>query len=103
MHSTQFRLTIARVVSTIRNCGRKLHMPRRDVYEPEAGGHGGGARYSLTRLRFAVQSGRGIFFFLFFFFFPLRKILHPKTMKLIEQTGVEKYSFLLFSFFVFSL
>lgn len=60
MHSTQFRLTIARVVSTIRNCGRKLHMPRRDVYEPEAGGHGGGAWYSLTGLRVGVVGG--IFF-----------------------------------------
>lgn len=30
-----------------------------------------------------------------YFFFP-RKILHPKTMKLIEQTGVEKYFFLFF-------
>lgn len=69
-------------------------MPRRDVYEPEAGGHGGGAWYSLTRLRVGVQSGRGIYIFFFFFF---RKILHPKTMKLIEQTGVEKY------FFLFSL
>ena len=79
MHSTQFRLTIARVVSTIRNCGRKLHMPRRDVYEPEAGGHGGGARYSLTRLRFAVQSGRGVFFFSFFFFFPPPKNPSPEN------------------------
>lgn len=36
-----------------------------------------------------------------YFFFP-RKILHPKTMKLIEQTGVEKYFFLFFFSFVFS-
>lgn len=73
-------------------------MPRRDVYEPEAGGHGGGAWYSLTRLRVGVQSGRGIYFF-FFFFFP--KNPSPENDEINRANWRGKIFLSFFSLFIF--